>query len=254
MLPASLFCQTEFAGHGTASETICAALRKAILADAIRAGQPLPQSELAAGFGVSIIPVREALKHLEAEGLVAFLPNRGAIVMGLDASDILEYSQIRALLEEQAAREAVTRMTRVDLAHIEDAYEAFVEGTRNPDTTRPSGALNRAFHNAIYVAARKPRLLGMIDDLHNRLDRYIRGHLVLEGRKTITDQEHLAILEACRARDADLAARLTRQHILEAADISAEVFRRNAGANQQETDQRDQGQSDLEPHRLDRTG
>lgn len=232
MLPASLFHQTEFAGHGKASETICAALRKAILADSLRAGQPLPQSELAAGFGVSIIPVREALKHLEAEGLVTFQPNRGAMVMGLDAADILEYSQIRALLEEQAARDAVANLTRVDLAHIEDAYEAFVEGTRNPDTTRPSGALNRAFHNAIYAAARKPRLLEMIDDLHNRLDRYIRGHLVLEGRKTVTDAEHLAIMKACRARDAELAARLTREHILEAAHISAEVFRNKNGLDE----------------------
>lgn len=232
MLPASLFRQTEFTGHGKAADTICDALRKAILADALRAGQALPQSELASGFGVSIIPVREALKHLEAEGLVTFQPNRGAMVMGLDASDILEYSQIRALLEEQAARDAVANLTRVDLAHIEDAYEAFVQGTRNPDTTRPSGALNRAFHNAIYAAARKPRLLAMIDDLHNRLDRYIRFHLVLEGRKTVTDEEHLAILEACRARDADLAARLTRAHILEAANISVEIFRRKNSLDQ----------------------
>lgn len=225
MLPASLFVKTEFAGHGTASETICAALRKAILNDTLEAGRALPQSELANGFGVSIIPVREALKHLEAEGLVAFLPNRGATVVGMNEADILEYSHIRALLEEQAAGEAIRNMTRVDLARIEDAYEAFVEGVSGPDGAIKSGALNRAFHNAIYAAAGKPRLLEMIDDLHNKLDRYIRGHLRIEGRKATTDEEHLAILEACRTRDADLAARLTRTHILEAANISVEVFR-----------------------------
>lgn len=232
MLPAHLFLKTEFAGHGTASETIRTALRTAILEDVLEPGQPLPQSELATGFGVSIIPVREALKHLEAEGLVAFLPNRGATVVGLEEADVLEYSQIRALLEEQAAGFAVQNMSRVDLARIEDAYEAFVEGTRGSNGAVKSGALNRAFHNAIYAAANKPRLLAMIDDLHIRLDRYIRGHLRIEGRKDTTDSEHLAILEACRAKNADLAASLTRTHILHAADISVQVFRQKRRLSQ----------------------
>ena len=63
----------------------------------------------------------------------------------------------------------------------------------------------------------RPRLLEMIEDLNTRLDRYIRGHLIIEGRTTITHDEHKAILDACRDRDADLCARLTRIHILEAA-------------------------------------
>ncbi|MCH4092173.1 GntR family transcriptional regulator [Acetobacter sp.] len=221
MLPTRLFASVETIAHGTAAETICIALRNAILADIIQTGQALPQSELANGFGVSIIPVREALKRLEAEGFVTCLPNRGAVVIGLDEGDILEYSRIRALLEEQAAIEGVRNMTRVDLAHVEDAYEAFVQ-----DGVAHSGSLNRAFHNAIYAAAKQPRLLEMIEDLHFKLDRYIRGHLVIEGRKAITDREHKAILEACRARDPELCARLTREHILEAAAISVDVFRR----------------------------
>lgn len=226
MLPASLFKSVEIAPHGTASESICTALRKAILEDQLPAGRSLPQSELATGFGVSIIPVREALKHLEAEGLVAFTPNKGALVLGMDAADILEYSQIRALLEEQAAAEGVRNMTRVNFARVEDAYEAFVAGLDGPQGMIRSGALNRAFHNAIYEAAPRPRLLEMIEDLHTRLDRYIRGHLVLEGRKDITNDEHKAILDACRNRDADLCAKLTRTHILEASRISVDVFRR----------------------------
>lgn len=76
MLPASLFMSVETAPHGTASENICTALRKAILEDLLPAGRALPQSELAAGFGVSIIPVREALKHLEAEGWSRSCPTR----------------------------------------------------------------------------------------------------------------------------------------------------------------------------------
>lgn len=222
MLPSRLFTSAGTIGHGTAADTICAALRDAIMADVLHEGQGLPQSELATGFGVSIIPVREALKRLEAEGFVDSLPNRGAMVSSMNEDDILEYSHIRALLEEQAAAEGVRNMTRVDLAKVEDAYEAFVEGAA---TSVRSGALNRAFHNTIYDAARRPRLSEMIKDLHVRLDRYIRSHLVIEGRKDITDREHRAILEACRNRDADLCARLTRDHILEAAAISVDVLR-----------------------------
>lgn len=226
MLPSTLFSRAAAIGHGTAAETICNALRSAISENMLPAGQALPQAELANGFGVSIIPVREALKRLEAEGFVTSPPNRGAMVLGMNEADIEEYSRIRALLEEQAAADGVRNMTRVQLAQVEDAYEAFVEGVAAADGQRRSGALNRAFHNAIYVAAGRPRLFEMIDDLHTRLDRYIRGHLVIEGRKEVTDREHKAILDACRARDADLCARLTREHILEAAAVSIEVMRR----------------------------
>ncbi|MGE4521813.1 MAG: GntR family transcriptional regulator [Acetobacter sp.] len=226
MLPSSIFSSAAEIGHGTAAETICGALRAAISQEVLLSGQALPQAELAQGFGVSIIPVREALKRLEAEGFVSCLPNRGAMVLGLNEDDIDEYSHIRALLEEQAAAEGARNMTRVELARVEDAYEAFVSGVKESDGAVQSGTLNRAFHNAIYEAAHRPRLFEMIDDLHVRLDRYIRAHLVLEGRKEITDHEHKAILDACRARDPDLCARLTREHILEAAATSIEVMRR----------------------------
>ncbi len=226
MLPDGIFGVAQDAPRGTASESIAVALRTAILQGTLSAGRPLPQSELATGFGVSIIPVREALKRLEAEGLVSFLPNRGATVAGMSDADIIEYSNIRAVLEEQAIRHAVPRMGRVDLARIEDAYEAFVEGSHGNDGMICSGQLNRDFHNAIYVPAARPRLLEMIDDLHRRLDRYIRSHLVIEGRKVDTDGEHLAILEACRHGDVEEAARLTRQHILHAAEISLQFLRK----------------------------
>ena len=225
MLPSSIFETETGRKRGAASATVGTALRNAILGGTLPAGLALPQSELAEGFGTSIIPVREALKRLEAEGLVTFMPNRGAMVTGMTEDDIIEYSEIRASLEEMAARHAVGRMSRVDLARIEDAYEAFVNGTNANPPQHGLGDLNRAFHNAIYAAAQRPRLLEMIDDLHVRLTRYIRSHLELEGRKDLTDIEHEAIMQACRKRDAEEVARLTRQHILDAAAISVRVIR-----------------------------
>lgn len=229
MLPSSIFETETGRKRGAASTTVGTALRNAILDGTLPAGLALPQSELAEGFGTSIIPVREALKRLEAEGLVTFMPNRGAMVTGMTEDDIIEYSEIRASLEEMAARHAVGRMSRVDLARIEDAYEAFVNGTNANPTQHGLGDLNRAFHNAIYAAAQRPRLLEMIDDLHVRLTRYIRSHLELEGRKDLTDIEHEAIMQACRKRDAEEVARLTRQHILDAAAISVRVIRERRG-------------------------
>ncbi|GCE88883.1 GntR family transcriptional regulator [Komagataeibacter diospyri] len=225
MLPDSIFDAAIGQKRGAASVMVSAALRNSILSGILPAGQPLPQSELAAGFGTSIIPVREALKQLEAEGLVTFMPNRGAMVTGMSEQDIIEYSEIRASLEEMAARHAVSRMSRVDLARVEDAYDAFVQGAARATGRHHSGELNRAFHNAIYAAAQRPRLLEMIDDLHIRLNRYIRSHLEIKGRKEVTDIEHEAIMQACRRRDAEEVARLTKRHILEAADISLQVIR-----------------------------
>ena len=225
MLPSSIFDAGNGQKRGIASVMISTALRTAIVSGVLPADQPLPQSELAAGFGTSIIPVREALKQLEAEGLVTFMPNRGAMVTGMTEDDIIEYSEIRASLEEMAARHAVSRMSRVDLARIEDAYDAFVQGAAQATGRHRSGELNRAFHNAIYAAAQRPRLLEMIDDLHIRLNRYIRSHLEIAGRKEATDIEHAAIMQACRRHDAEEVARLTKQHILEAADISVKVIR-----------------------------
>ena len=119
MLPSSIFETETGRKRGAASTTVGTALRNAILGGTLPAGLALPQSELAEGFGTSIIPVREALKRLEAEGLVTFMPNRGAMVTGMTEDDIIEYSEIRASLEEMAARHAVGRMSRVDLARIE---------------------------------------------------------------------------------------------------------------------------------------
>ncbi|MBM9400502.1 GntR family transcriptional regulator [Gluconacetobacter azotocaptans] len=231
MLPASIYTHAGAEPRGIASEAVGNALREAILDGLLTEGQALPQSELASGFGVSTIPVREALKQLEAEGLVAFQANRGAMVTGLSEADIIEFSEIRAMLEERAAAQAVARMTRLDLARIEDAYDAFVAGTSDaPDGMARSGPLNWAFHGAIYAAAGRPRLLEMIEALHRRVDRYIRGHLEIAGRKHVTDAEHLALLDACRRRDADAVARLTRQHILDAATISVDVLHRHRAA------------------------
>lgn len=213
---------------GSASLEIAESLRHAITNGVLTDGQPMRQSELARNFGVSPIPVREALKQLEAEGLIAFLPHRGAVVTGLSEADILEYSDIRASLESMAAGLAMTALTRVDLARIEDAYDAFVSGTGGTHGMEQSGRLNWEFHGAIYAAARRPRLYGMIHDLHSRLDRYIRAHLELPGRKAATDAEHFQILQACRERDGDALGRLTRQHILEAASLSLDVIRSRA--------------------------
>jgi DNA-binding GntR family transcriptional regulator len=233
MLPESIFIRAQDEPGVLASERVSGALREAILDGVLADGQSLPQSALASGFGVSTIPVREALKQLEVEGLVLFQPHRGATVTGPSEGDIIDYSEIRAVLEEMAAVRAVQRMTRTDLAHIEDAYEAFVTGTSEaPEGMARSGALNWAFHGAIYRAAGRPRLLETIEGAHRRVDRYIRAHLEIPGRKAVTDAEHLALLKACRARDAEAIGPLTRQHIRDAATISLEVLRRNrAGAS-----------------------
>ena len=105
MLPSSIFSSAAEIGHGTAAETICGALRAAISQEVLLSGQALPQAELAQGFGVSIIPVREALKRLEAEGFVSCLPNRGAMVLGLNEGGQAKFSVMRRMPGSRAASE-----------------------------------------------------------------------------------------------------------------------------------------------------
>ncbi len=143
-----------------AAGSLAQALREAILRGSYAGGQPLRQDELAAQFGTSKIPVREALRQLEAEGLVTFFPNRGAVVASLSPDEAEEIGEIRSALEAAAH----------DLHRAQDVLD---EARDEPDPTRWS-VLNWEFHAALYAPAGRPQLLKLIQQLHRRVDRYMR--------------------------------------------------------------------------------
>ncbi|MEW6512601.1 MAG: GntR family transcriptional regulator [Pseudomonadota bacterium] len=193
------------------SDFVAEALREAIVSGQLPAATELKQDDIAARFRVSKIPVREALKRLEAEGLVTFLRNKGAIVADLSPEEIWEYVEIRALLEARAAELAAPHISD---AHLEQARAAMATFGEELNPAR-WGELNWKLHSLLYADAGRPVLLAEIRSLYDKVERYVRTLLAVTAEMPKTQREHEEIIAAFAARDAARAAELTRAHVLD---------------------------------------
>ena len=207
----------------TLTDAAADALRHRILNGGLAAGTPLRQEALAAELGISRIPLREALRHLEAEGLVVLLPHRGAIVAELPLGDLTELFELRADLETDLTRRAVPRLTPAALDRMDTGSAAFTAALEAGDVAG-LGAANLAFHGAIYAGAGRPRTLEVVTRLHATCDRLLRLQLTLTAGGERAVREHREIAAAVRGGDAELAARLTRDHILGAGRRLADAL------------------------------
>lgn len=191
------------------SDEITSVLRKNIYEGILSSGVPLKQEELAEQFGVSRIPVREALKKLEAEGLVRHELNKGTVVTSHSISEVIEMLDIRIGLETRALKLAMENMTDKHL----DRCEAVLK--RYDASSKPSvwSALNLEFHLTLYSAAQKPRLLKMIENLVLGTQRYTRIYISHTLGREQPQREHYEILDAVRQGAADKAILLLEEHI-----------------------------------------
>lgn len=196
--------------YRTMQQIVTDRVRSAILSGQFGPGERVPQDELAQQLGVSRMPVREALRILESEGLVELRPHRGAVVVDLLPEDIAEVFEIRAMLEGKAAALAAPNLTDDTLARLR-AIAGQLEGASNDEERWL--ALNREFHTAIYPASGWPRLCQMIEQQRNVVQPYIRAALAFVGRTGTAREEHRAILAAAEARDGAKLARLTQEHL-----------------------------------------
>ncbi len=195
-------------------DLIAEALRQAIQLGIFREGQSLRQDEIATQFGVSRIPVREALRQLEAEGLVNFHPNRGAMVSSLSPTEAQEICEIRLALETMALQLAIPQMTATDL----DRAAALLAETDQTSDPMRWPELNWQFHAALYAPADRPRLLGLIKTLHVNVDRYIRLQMKELNYRDRSQVEHHQLLAACQQQEIDRAIEILRLHINQAAE------------------------------------
>lgn len=189
------------------------AIRERILRGRYPEGEPLRQDAIGAELGVSRIPVREALRQLEAEGLVTFNPHRGAVVTTLSLKQIQELFELRAEIEGDLIRRAVPNMTAEDharAAEILDAYEVALHAGQ----VTVWGALNWQFHSTLYAPADRELTMSMVNKLHQHSDRYLRMQLALTHGESRARHEHRAIAAAAKKRDAAKASALLRDHIL----------------------------------------
>lgn len=194
----------------SASEVIREGLRREILEGALASGTQLRQDELAQRFGTSRIPVREALRQLEVEGLVTLNLNKGATVAGLSLEEVLEMLEIRSALECKALQLAVPNMIDSDFETLEeilDEYQEQIEPMRWSD-------LNQRFHEALYAPCHRPKLLGLIAANYSQVNRFVRRQVSTATGKEKPQREHRQILEAAKAGDAKKAAKLLEEHIL----------------------------------------
>jgi DNA-binding GntR family transcriptional regulator len=195
-------------------ELVAAVLREAITTGVLRANQPLPQDEIASRLRVSHIPVREALRQLQSEGLVTYQPNRGASVSALTPDEIREIYEIRVILESAALRQAVPRLSAAAIAQA----RAILDRAEQAEDGAAWGGLDVEFHQLIYCLHDRPRLDEMITGLLRRVDRYWLSHGLMLTHRAEFEPEHRALLAAVERRDAEGAAVLLQQHLTGAAE------------------------------------
>jgi len=196
-------------------------LRGDILDGVYPPGHPLVQEDLSHRYGVSRIPIREALQRLEGEGLARQEGKRGLVVARLDATEAEDIALMRARLEPLALRLAYPHLTKADLGRAEDLVDAM---ERETEAVR-HGELNWAFHLALYEPARRPRLLHTLTLLHRHADRYMRFQYHVLRYQEQSQEEHLVLLRALRGKDLPEAERLLRRHIELAGEQLADFLR-----------------------------
>lgn len=200
------------------------ALREKILRGDYPEGTPLRQDALAAELGVSRIPIREALRQLEAEGLVHFSPHCGAVVSSLSLPEIKELFELRALIEADLLRRAIPRMEPEDLDRADEILDQYDAAFRSGDVAA-WGALNWKFHSTLLSPADRPLSMGVVQNLQNQSDRYMRMQLALTHGEHRASGEHRAIAEAARQGEIERACALLTTHILGAGRVLVEFVR-----------------------------
>ncbi|MFE0759093.1 GntR family transcriptional regulator [Inquilinus sp. NPDC058860] len=176
----------------------------------------LDERQLCRDLGVSRTPIREALTVLEQEGFVLTLPRRGIFVRRRTRRQIVEMVQVWAALESMAARLAATLATDAEIAALRDLFAGF-EGRPAAEIDGYSDA-NIAFHRAIVRLGGNRLIIARTADLFLQIDAIRRRTIREDDRADRSIQDHLRIIEALQRRDADLAARLDRDHTLGLAE------------------------------------
>jgi DNA-binding GntR family transcriptional regulator len=190
------------------SVRISRALAERIIAGDVEPGARLRQDHIAEEFGASHVPVREAFRLLESQGLVVSEPRRGVRVAGFSLDEVREVAEMRAALEVLALRQAGAHLTK---ALLEEAEAISKAGDRASDVQAWEEA-NRAFHRLIITPCGMPRLLRTIDDLHSASARFLFSGWRAEWEAP-TDRDHMAILAALRAGEIETATAVLARHI-----------------------------------------
>lgn len=206
----------------TVKSTLVEELRDAIILGEYIPGQRLRLDDIAARFDISTSPVREALRDLEAEGLVTIFPHRGAVVTQLSADDLLDIYEVRATLESMATRLAVPNMGEATFTQL----ELYIEQMDNHlGELAELVKLNHNFHYTLYCASGRRHLCELTSILRHRTQHYLHAFISQLGGMPMAQVEHRAIIEAARDSDTDRAVTIIYDHVIHVGNSIIEYVR-----------------------------
>jgi DNA-binding GntR family transcriptional regulator len=198
----------------TVAQTVASQIRERILKREISGGDPLRQEAIAKSYGISIIPVREALRQLEAEGLVEVKTHRGAVATELTLDKALEWIHLRRLIETDLLGMALDHITEEHLARAERILGKFNQALHQRLEMDHWTQFNWEFHSALYAPAERAETMKVLESLHNKCDRYIRLQLLGADHIERAQKEHGELIDLCRKRRKRAAKALLLQHIV----------------------------------------
>jgi DNA-binding GntR family transcriptional regulator len=196
------------------------AIRNAIIEGKLKPGQQLQQDKIAAALGASTIPVREALATLEEERHIVYHRNRGAFVSEIDAEKAREAYEIRFFLESGALSLSLPNIQPLDL----DAAESLMNREADANNAIEKVRLDLAFHLALCKPCGRDHLMGLIEQIHGHVARYVNLSIYLMDFKRHTKYNHATIFEACRKRDVAAATEVLKNHFRVATEIICAKF------------------------------
>ncbi|MDE1168685.1 MAG: GntR family transcriptional regulator [Pseudomonas sp.] len=194
-------------------------LRNAILDGRLPPGMALRQQELATLFGVSRMPVREALRQLEAQSLLKVVTHKGAVVAPLIDEDAVDTYRLRQLLETEALRQSIPLLDDEDIAKA----RGYIDQLETETSLHEMCRLNRLFHLSLYAKTENRKLLRLIESELNEEERFLRFHLSSMGLGKPTQEDHTELVDAVQKRDVEGAVGILHEHLAKAAS-TVKVF------------------------------
>ena len=207
----------------TAKSLLVENLRDDILLGELVPGQHIRLEDIAERFEISTTPVREALRELEAEGLVTIYPHRGAIITQLSPDDLLDIYEIRATLESMATLLAVPQLTDETLTHLHAIIERM---DKKIEDLVSVVKLNHNFHITLYSASGRRHLCELTNMLRYRTQHYLHAFISDLGGMPKAQTEHRVIIDACERGDAEGAASIIFEHVINVGIALVEFVRK----------------------------
>nr|WP_282446075.1 GntR family transcriptional regulator [Pseudomonas sp. EYE_354] len=206
-------------------------LRNAILDGRLPCGTAMRQQELASLFGVSRMPVREALRQLEAQSLVQVVTHKGAVVAPLIEDNSAETYELRMLLESEALRLSIPLLTNTDIAEA----NAFINALEQEKDYAEIGRLNRLFHMALYSKAPNQRLLKLVEHGLNEEERFLRFNLEAMGLGQMSQADHRELLNLVAQKKVEESVLTLRNHLMRGMEVITQYLSGLEAARKQKT-------------------